>query len=155
MSARTFLDTNVLVYGVSNSELVKRDIAQSLVEQPGTMISTQVLSEFGNVLTRKLGFPVADAAVLVANTYRAFETVTVTPAIVLDAFRVSERYGYRLFDSQIIAAALAAGATELLSEDLQYGQIIDGTLKIRSPFRSEAQAPVARYRAKPRRGRTR
>ena len=38
------------------------------------------------------------------------------------------------YDSQIIAAALTAGCTVLYSEDMQHGQLIDGTLTIVNPF---------------------
>lgn len=34
----------------------------------------------------------------------------------------------------VIAAALASGCTVLYSEDMQHGQLIDGTLTIVNPF---------------------
>ena len=46
---------------------------------------------------------------------------------------LAERYGYSIFDSLIIGAALDAGARTLYSEDMQDGQAIDG-LTIRNPF---------------------
>jgi predicted nucleic acid-binding protein len=49
------------------------------------------------------------------------------------AMHVAERYGYSIFDSLIIAAALHAGARTLYSEDMQDGQVIEG-LTIRNPF---------------------
>ena len=55
---------------------------------------------------------------------------------VLSALRLGERLGYSHYDSQIIAAALAAGCTVLYSEDMQHGQLIDGTLTIVNPFAS-------------------
>ena len=39
----------------------------------------------------------------------------------------------RFYDSLIVAAALEAGCTRLLSEDLQHGQQIEG-LTIENPF---------------------
>jgi predicted nucleic acid-binding protein len=36
--------------------------------------------------------------------------------------------------AQVIAAALAAGCTVLYSEDMQHGQLIDGTLMVVNPF---------------------
>jgi predicted nucleic acid-binding protein len=47
---------------------------------------------------------------------------------------IAERYGFSFYDSLIIAAALETGCTTLYSEDLQYGQVIDGKLTIQSPF---------------------
>jgi len=44
-----------------------------------------------------------------------------------------ERYGFRFYDSLIIASALASGATKLLSEDMQHAQRID-SLEFLNPF---------------------
>ena len=49
------------------------------------------------------------------------------------AVHIAERYGYSIFDSLIIAAALFAGASTLYTEDMRDGQVIDG-LTIRNPF---------------------
>jgi predicted nucleic acid-binding protein len=50
------IDTNVLVYCHSDDELEKREIALHLLElQP--IISTQVLSEYLNVVKRRLKLP--------------------------------------------------------------------------------------------------
>ena len=48
--------------------------------------------------------------------------------------RIAGRYGYRIYDSLMIAAALEAACFTLYSEDMQHGQVIDG-LTIRNPFR--------------------
>jgi predicted nucleic acid-binding protein len=47
---------------------------------------------------------------------------------------VFERYGFSLYDSILVAAALIAGSRILYSEDLQHGQLIDGQLRITNPF---------------------
>ena len=47
---------------------------------------------------------------------------------------LAERYGYRVYDSIILAAALLAGCTTVYSEDLHNGQVISGSLTIRNPF---------------------
>jgi predicted nucleic acid-binding protein len=49
------------------------------------------------------------------------------------AVQIAERYGYHIFDSLVIAAALEAGCSVLYSEDLQDGQVIQG-LTIQNPF---------------------
>ena len=46
---------------------------------------------------------------------------------------IQDRYHYSFYDSLIIAAALEAGCTRLLTEDLQEGQKIE-TLTIENPF---------------------
>jgi predicted nucleic acid-binding protein len=50
------------------------------------------------------------------------------------ALKVFEKYGYSIFDSLIIAAALELGCNTLYTEDMQHGQVIEGTLKITNPF---------------------
>jgi predicted nucleic acid-binding protein len=57
-------------------------------------------------------------------------TVTVHEA----GLRIARQYGYRIYDALIVAAALDAGCTELLSEDMQHGQSIEG-LTLRNPFK--------------------
>ena len=56
------------------------------------------------------------------------------------ALRIAERYGYSIFDSLIIAAALDSGASTLYSEDMRDGQTIAG-LTIRNPFLRLIQRP--------------
>ncbi len=55
MSADALLDSNVLLYAVSNnpSEWKKRERARALLASPGIGFSTQVFSEFYDNATRK------------------------------------------------------------------------------------------------------
>ena len=148
MPVRVFLDSNVILYAHSITEPGKRGIAQSLPIQYDAIISTQVLSEVGNVFTRKLRLPPAEAKHRVAALADGCDLLTVTEAIILDTFRIVEKYRYGFYDSQIIAAALASGAEILLTEDMQHGQVIDGVLTIQSPFAPAAHQRQQRYRVK-------
>ena len=141
-----FLDTNVLVYAWSAQDALKRDIARTLAEAEGARVSTQVLSELANVLIRRFRVAPAEVRHRLASIAGACEVVPVTTAVVLDALRIAEKFGYGFFDSQIVAAALACGATVLYSEDLHHGQLVDGVLEIRSPFGSRAAQARGRYR---------
>ena len=62
MAARTFLDTNVLVYAVDDADRRKRDLARRIIGAEGArlVVSTQVLSEFYVVTTRKLAHPLPE-----------------------------------------------------------------------------------------------
>ena len=146
-----FLDTNVLVYSFSEQDTAKREVARALAEADGARVSTQVLSELAHVLTRRFGVPAREVKDRIKNIAAVCEIVPVTTAIVLDALRIMERFGYGFFDSQIIAAALASGAPVLYSEDLHADQTIDGTLAIRSPFRPRAEQRLGRYKVGKRR----
>ena len=44
------------------------------------------------------------------------------------------RYGFPVDDAMIVAAALLAGRSTLLSEDMQHG-MVEGFLRIENPFR--------------------
>ena len=61
MSARSFLDTNVLVYTDDHNEPRKQKLALSLVERcridGSGVISTQILQEYFAAATRKLAVP--------------------------------------------------------------------------------------------------
>ena len=57
-----------------------------------------------------------------------------------------EKYRYAFYDSQIVAAALAASAQTLYSEDMHDGQVIDGSLHVRSPFRHAIEQTGRAYR---------
>jgi predicted nucleic acid-binding protein len=72
----------------------------------------------------------------------------VTTAIVLDAFRVRERYRLGFFDSQIVAAAIAARASVLYSEDLHHGLLVDGSLRLADPFRGGIEQRLGPYRVR-------
>jgi predicted nucleic acid-binding protein len=52
-----------------------------------------------------------------------------------EALAIAERYSYRIYDALIVASALEARCAILYSEDMQDGQVIDGRLTIRNPFR--------------------
>lgn len=143
-----FVDTNVLVYAFAEHEPAKRAAARALTAADGALISTQVLSELANVMTRRFGFAPDMARSRIASIAASCEVVTVTPAIVLDALRIMQTYRYSFFDSQIIATALAAGAEVLYSEDMHHGQMIDSTLNIRSPFRVRAEQARGTYRVR-------
>jgi len=46
---------------------------------------------------------------------------------------MAERYGFSIYDGQIVATAVSAGCAILYTEDLQQGQVID-QLTVRNPF---------------------
>jgi predicted nucleic acid-binding protein len=133
MSEPFFLDTNILVYAALQPD-ARSEQARALLMRRG-LISVQVLNEFVNVASRKLGrqWP----AIREALRFVKVLCPTVLP-LTIDtherALDIADRTGYRFFDALIIASALEAGCDTLFSEDLQAGQRIDGQLTIRNPF---------------------
>lgn len=49
------------------------------------------------------------------------------------ALELRRRYQFPFYDALVVAGALEAGCTRLLTEDLQHGQQLDG-LTIENPF---------------------
>lgn len=64
------------------------------------------------------------------------EIVPLTLEVHKEACRIAERYGFRFFDSCVIAFALLASCEVLYSEDMQHGQVIFNRLTVVNPFRS-------------------
>ncbi len=138
MSARTFIDTNVLVYLFDDSEPKKRDKARRRLtaahEQSELVVSTQVLQELYVALTRGSD-PIASSDVA-ADAVREVANLTVVQVdtlLVLAAIDTQRRHRISFWDALIVCAAVEARCFELLSEDLNAGQEIDG-LRIENPF---------------------
>ena len=127
-----FFDTNVLLYLLSG-DASKADRAENLVAAGG-VISVQVLNEFASVASRKLGMSWAEIRE-VLETVRAVCRVEPISLETHDrGLALSERYGFSIYDSMILASALLAGCDALFTEDLQDGQSVDGKLTVRNPF---------------------
>ena len=134
MSGKTFLDTNIVVYLYSGDEPEKRAAALALIEQNNSVVSTQVLSELANTLSRKFGLSYDVVAQAVAEVRDACTVAPVMPDTIAQALALAQKYRYSYYDSLILAAALSAGCKTLATEDMQHGQVIDGALTIRNPF---------------------
>ena len=140
MSGADFLDSNVLVYLFDPADARRRGIAEHLVSRAhheGTaIVSFQVVQETLNVLTRKLrpAMSPEDARRALQSVLAPLWRVQPSAELYTHALVLQERYQFSFYDSLIVAAALEAGCTRLLSEDLQHGQRIEG-LTIKNPFR--------------------
>lgn len=134
MSVRIFLDTNILVYTYSVSEPEKKLKAQALVNDNETVVSTQVLQELCNIITRKFKVPFEQASLAILECSQNNQLHVNTTTTILTACKIASKYKYSFYDSMIIASALESGATILFSEDLQHGQIIEQVLTIKNPF---------------------
>lgn len=137
--ARTFLDTNVLVYAHDRSAGKKNEIARDAVldlwESGLGILSTQVLQEFFTAVTKKIAKPMASAAARqIIEDLLKWSVVVNDGDSILAAVDILERYKLSFWDSMIVQAAVRGGADVLLSEDLSDGQTIHG-VRIKNPFR--------------------
>jgi predicted nucleic acid-binding protein len=137
MNAKTFVDTNLLVYAQDKNEGTKQEAAkrilQSLMQQRSGALSIQVLQEFYNTVTRKVSRPITKQEARAIVEDFAYWCVATTPAEISLAFRIEDEAKINFWDAMIVAAAIKAGATRILSEDLSHGWTIAG-VKIENPF---------------------
>jgi predicted nucleic acid-binding protein len=126
-----FFDTNVLLYLLSADRL-KAEIAEELMAQGG-IISVQVLNEFADVAARKFKSPWPQIRTVLSTVRDVCVVVPVSIDTHDRGIVIAERYRLRVYDSMIISAALQAGCTTLISEDMQSGQRIYD-LTIHNPF---------------------
>ena len=137
MSAEDFLDTNILVYMLDETDDIKRRRAEQLVTrgiEAGTAcISYQVVQETLNVVTRRLGFSYGDSRTLFADVLAPLWTVQPSRVLYEHGLALRDRYGFSFYDSMIVAGAVESGCVRLYSEDLQHGQRIE-SLTIENPF---------------------
>lgn len=134
MSGKTFLDTNIVVYLYSGDEPEKRAAALALIEQNNIVVSTQVLSELANTLSRKFGLSFDVVGQAVTEVRDACTVVPVMPDTITQALTLAQKYKYSYYDSLILAAALSAGCETVVTEDMQHAQLIENVLTIRNPF---------------------
>ena len=137
MSADSFIDSNVFVYLFDETDAIKRQSSENLVQQAlengSACISYQVVQETINVITRKLNATADDARQLLDRVLMPLWKVNPTQTFYQRGLDLHARYQFSFYDSLIVAAALEAGCKTLYSEDLQHGQHIEG-LRIQNPF---------------------
>ena len=132
-----FFDTNILIYAVSRQDERKRVIAQDLLVHAMEVngdgcITLQVLCEFVNTLRKKRLLPAERIRELVSGFSELLRS-EVTYDMVMQADLIAEEYGLQFYDAQIIAAAEKLGCHEIVSEDLNAGQIYRGMVVV-NPF---------------------
>lgn len=136
-----FIDSSVILYFFDETAPTKRTIARRILDEAligrfgGSTISYQVVQEVLNVIVHKYTPPATPDKTRLTLERILMPLCEVMPSQELyqRALDLQSRYRYRFYDSLIIAGALAAGCTRLLSEDLQDGQRIE-SLTIVNPF---------------------
>jgi predicted nucleic acid-binding protein len=128
-----FFDSNVLLYATSLDH-TKADRVRVLLASGGT-ISVQVLNEIAHVALRKFKMSWADTKSFLSTINDLLTVEPLTADTHATGLRLAERYGFAIYDSTIVAAALAADCGTLWSEDMQDGMLVDHRLRIVNPFR--------------------
>jgi predicted nucleic acid-binding protein len=127
-----FFDSNVLLYATS-PDRIKADRVRVLLGSGGT-ISVQVLNEIAHVALRKFRMSWADTKSFPSTIGDLLTVEPLTADTHATGLRLAERYGFAIYDSMIVAAALAAECDTLWSEDMQDGLMVEKRLRIVNPF---------------------
>jgi predicted nucleic acid-binding protein len=135
--SKVFLDTNILVYSLDQTDAAKkakcRGLIRSLTAESKGVISTQVMQEFYVAATSKLGAdPLLTKDIL--RSLERFETVVVSPSLIKEAIDCSIINRLSFWDALIIVSAESARCEILWTEDLNHGQIIRG-VRIENPLK--------------------
>jgi predicted nucleic acid-binding protein len=136
MSARSFFDTNVLVYADDKAAPAKQRRALELVAEhrrAGTgVVSLDVLQEYFVTVTRKLG---VDARIVrrKVELLAEFDVAAPDVADILAAIDLHRLHGFSFWDALVLRAAKQSGCSVLLSEDFQESREVDG-VRVVNPF---------------------
>jgi len=93
-------------------------------ENSKPVISTQVMNEVTLVMSRKMGLSWPEIERILDDVEVLCEVVPLTLEVHKEARRIAGQYGFRFYDSCIIAFALLADCDVLYSEDMHHGQVI-------------------------------
>jgi len=136
MSARSFFDTNVLVYADDKAAPAKQRRALDLVAEHrragSGVVSLQVLQEYFVTVTRKLHVDPRIARRKV-ELLAEFDVAAPEVADILAAIDLHRLHGFSFWDALVLLAAKQSGCRVIFSEDMREAREIDG-LQIVNPF---------------------
>lgn len=141
MTERYLVDTNILVYAYDRSEPEKQkmaiDILDFLAMHKVGILSPQILSEFFNVVTKKLSAPltVEEGCARLNNYLQAWEVVDLTGIVVLEAARGVKEHKFSFWDSLVWATARMNQIKTVISEDFSNNSVVEGVRFI-NPFKT-------------------
>lgn len=139
MKQKVFVDTNILVYAYDLNSKKKLEISRNILREGQEFkhlsISTQVFSEFINVISNKLGYEfVLPKIEKVIDKLKFLKLTDVNLTIIKVAVTIMRKYKISFWDAQIIAAAKFANCEVVLSEDFSHHQQYSGVLVV-NPFK--------------------
>ena len=139
MTANVLVDTNVLVYAYDRTEPVKQPRAAELLDALALtgqgVLTTQVLAEFYVAVTARMAppMPYDVAHERVQRLCDSWRVLNVTPLVVLEAIRGSQRHQLHYWDAQLWASAKLNQIPFIVTEDLPSSRSLDGVRFI-DPF---------------------
>lgn len=136
MPARSFFDTNVLIYADDKAAPAKQRKALDLIAEHRRartgVVSLQVLQEYFVTVTRKLGVDAVIARRKV-ELLSEFDVAAPEVADILAAIDLHRLHDFSFWDALIVRSAKQAGCSVLFTEDMRHSREIDG-IRITNPF---------------------
>lgn len=138
MTARVFVDTNILIYARDQRQHDKRKQARQwleiLADRRQLLTNLQVLNEFTRWLLLNERSRALEALRNEVGLLASYGAAPLSAAEMDNAWDVREALGYQWFDCLLIASAANAGCSHFLSEDMSHGERY-GSLTIINPFK--------------------
>lgn len=134
MRDRVFVDTNILIYFISDDLKKKAKSREILFSEGEPILSSQVISEFINACLTKNLLKLDKVIPLSAKFMDALEFALIKETTIKKALQIQKAHNYSYWDCLIIASALENNCATLYTEDMQDGHIIENRLKIINPF---------------------
>jgi len=135
-----YLDTNMLIYVFDTTEPAKQRVSKDLLlhfhSQRTGRISVQVLAEWRNVMIKKFSHLIdGDFRRRFIAHFSGWQPLKISPAILIKADELCDRYRFSPYDSIHIQSAIELGCQTFLSEDMQDGLVVDGKLTLCNPYK--------------------
>lgn len=131
---KVFVDTNILIYAYSDTELEKKERVLSILKNEDISMSTQVINEFIWVMNRKFNVNMNSLKFIINNIFEIYNVTLVTKQSIEKAIGISEKFKYSYWDSLMLSTAIGSKCSIFYTEDLQHEQIIENHLKVVNLF---------------------
>jgi predicted nucleic acid-binding protein len=118
------LDSNIMVYAEGINDVARRDIAQAHLAALGpdrVVVPLQALGELVSAQIRVARRTVEFAATRALDWRDRYQVQETTKEVFDGALQIMEHHKLQVWDTIILSAAAVAGASVLLSEDMQNG----------------------------------
>lgn len=133
---RVFVDTNIWLYTHDFKEPHKQEMALKAVTDLRNMaeivVSNQVIAEFSANLVRRFH----RAPTEVVKLIQVFRPVTISAMYLEDfeyALKLMQSISISFWDAMILSTAIRSRCDEIITEDFQAGQVVQG-VRFTNPF---------------------
>ncbi|HWV31726.1 MAG TPA: PIN domain-containing protein [Dyadobacter sp.] len=130
---RIAVDTNILVYLHEDTPTFKSEISKMIVRNL-PVLSSQVISEYINVLNRLLRAPKTQVIDHCLTVTEGCSVIGMDHQLIVRARELVVKYDFQVFDSIVVSSALQAGCNVLYSEDFQHHMVVENQLTIINPY---------------------